>query len=166
MNPCGLGGKSTPRPSEPSGAPSRSVVSHACRGAEWETRRTCPDPPRSSGPGLGLVGRHIRGSQIISDWVRGTEPGGRPCETWPLALRGPMTGTHGVCVSNVSQRHSSSLRKERSRRVARTSFTGEGGTGCAVLGRAAEVARVRVAPREVTGIIQPGRPSVSPDTPA
>lgn len=122
--------------------------------------------PRSSGPGLGLVGRHIRGSQIISDWVRGTEPGGRPCETWPLALRGPMTGTHGVCVSDVSQRRSSSLRKERSRRVARTSFTGEGGTGCAVLGRAAEVARVRVAPREVTGIVQPGWPSVSPDTPA
>lgn len=96
----------------------------------------------------------------------GAEPGGRPCETWPLALRGPMTGMHGVCVSDISRRHSSSLRKERSRQVARTSFTGEGGTGCAVLGRAAEVARVRVAPREVTGIVQPGRPSVLPDTPA
>lgn len=87
-------------------------------------------------------------------------------DVWPLALRGPMTGTHGVCINDVLQRRSSSLRKERSRRVARASLAGEGGTGCAVLGRAAEVARVRVAPREVTGIVQPGRPSVLPDTPA
>lgn len=85
---------------------------------------------------------------------------------WPLALRDPMTGTHGVCISDISRRRSSSLWKKRSRQVTHVSLSGEGVTGSRVVGRTTQVARIHVVPREITGVVQPGWPSVSPDTPA
>lgn len=134
-------------------------------GAERDTRRTLPDL-RLPGPASVWPAGTPAAPGLSAAGGGGTEPGARQCEMWPLALGGPMTGTHGVCVRDVLQRRSSSQCRAWSRQGTRVSLAGDGGTGSTGLGRAVDVAGTRVVPPEVTGVVQPGRPSVSPNTPA